>query len=80
MTTTLQTATYEKAHADNMGSFIGYIADIENATPEQRAQDDSISQLDGLQDGLNLPTNHIDNTRYLHDDISMRGGNSKGER
>ncbi|MBZ1393798.1 hypothetical protein, partial [Psychrobacter pacificensis] len=42
--------------------------------------DDSISQLDGLQDGLNLPTNHIDNTRYLHDDISMRGGNSKGER
>ncbi|WP_289115845.1 DUF3987 domain-containing protein [uncultured Psychrobacter sp.] len=80
MTTTLQTATYEKAHADNMGSFIGYIADIENATPEQRAQDDSISQLDGLQDELNLPTNHIDNTRYLHDDISMRGGNSKGER
>ena len=77
---TAQTDSKEKAHADNMGSFIGYIADIENATPEQRAQDDSISQLDGLQDELNLPTNHIDNTRYLHDDISMRGGNSKGDR
>tara|TARA_B100001179_G_scaffold140835_1_gene101673 strand:- start:11358 stop:13502 length:2145 start_codon:yes stop_codon:yes gene_type:complete len=80
MTTTPQIDSKEKAHADNMGNFIGYIADIENATPEQRAQDDSISQLDDLQDGLNLPTNHIDNTRYLHDDISMRGGNSKGDK
>lgn len=80
MTTTLQTDSKEKAHADNMGSFIGYIADIENATLEQRAQDDSISQLDDLQNDLSLPTNHIDNTRYLYDDISMRGGNSKGER
>ena len=78
--TTTPTDSQEKTHADNMGSFIGYIADIENATPEQRAQDATISQLDSLQDDLNLPTNHIDNTRYLHADISMRGANSKGDR
>ncbi|MBH0007332.1 DUF3987 domain-containing protein [Psychrobacter sp. SWN149] len=77
---TLQTNSHEKAHAENMGDFISYIADIENLTPEQRAQDTDISQLDGLQNDLGLPTNHIDNTRYLHDDISMKGGNSKGER
>ena len=78
MTTTLQIDSQEKAHADNMGGFIGYIADIDNATPEQRAQDADLSQLDSLQDDLRLPTNHIDKTRYLDDDISMRGGNSKG--
>jgi histone H3/H4 len=78
MTTTPQTATHEKAHADNMGGFIGYIADIDNATPEQRAQDADLSQLDSLQDDLGLATNHTDKTRYLDDDISMRGGNSKG--
>ena len=77
---TLQTNSHEKAHAENMGDFISYIADLKNATPEQRAQDTNISQLDGLQNDLGLPTNHIDNTRYLHDDISMKGGNSKGEK
>lgn len=70
----------EKAHADDMSGFIAYIADIENATPEQRAQDSDLSQLDSLQDDLGLPTNHINNTRYLLDDISMKGGNSKGEK
>ena len=75
-----QNDSHEKAYADNMGSFIGYIADIKNATPEQRAKDVSINQLDGLKDDLRLPTNHIDNTRYLYDDISMRGGNSKGDK
>lgn len=78
MTTTPQTDSQEKAHADNMGGFIGYIADIDNATPEQRAQDADLSQLDSLQDDLGLATNHTDKTRYLDDDISMRGGNSKG--
>ena len=63
MTTTPQTATHEKAHADNMGGFIGYIADIDNATPEQRAQDADLSQLDSLQDDLGLATNHTDKTR-----------------
>ena len=58
-----QSDSHEKAYADNMGSFIGYIADIKNATPEQRAKDVSINQLDGLKDDLRLPTNHIDNTR-----------------
>ena len=79
MTTTL-TDSHEKARADDTGGFIAYIADIENATPEQRAQDGDLSQLDGLQDDLGLPTNHINNTRYLQDDISMKGGNSKGEK
>lgn len=78
--TTTPTDSHEKAHADNMGGFIGYIADIDNATPEQRAQDADLSQLDSLQDDLGLPTNHTNNTRYLDDDISMRGGNSKGDK
>ena len=78
--TTTPTNSHEKAHADNMGGFIGYIADIDNATPEQRAQDADLSQLDSLQDDLGLPTNHTNNTRYLDDDISMRGGNSKGDK
>lgn len=78
--TTTPTDSHEKAHADNMGGFIGYIADIDNATPEQRAQDTDLSQLDSLQDDLGLPTNHTNNTLYLDDDISMRGGNSKGDK
>jgi hypothetical protein len=80
MNTTPQTNAHEKARADNTGGFIEYIADIDNATDEQRAQDAILSQLDSLHDDLGLPTNHIDNTRYLHDDISMRGGNSKGDK
>lgn len=78
MTTTND--SQQKARADDTGGFIAYIADIENATPEQRAQDGDISQLDSLQDDLGLPTNHTNHTRYLLDDISMKGGNSKGDK
>ncbi|TXD96531.1 DUF3987 domain-containing protein [Psychrobacter frigidicola] len=79
MIPTTQKNTNEKAHADDTGGFIEYIADFDNATLEQRAQDASLSQLDSLHD-LGLSTNHIDNTRFLHDNLSMRGGNNKGEK
>ena len=80
MTTTTENNTHEKARAGDTGSFIGYIADFDNATPEQRSQDANLSRLDSLQGDLEYPTNHSDNTRYLHDDLSMRGGDSIGEK
>ena len=76
MTLTTQKNTHEKARGDDTGDFIGYIADFENATLEQRAQDATVKQLDSLHDNLNLPTNHVDNTRCLHDNLSMRGCDS----
>jgi len=80
MNTTPVTDTHEKARAENTGGFIEYIADFDNTTLGQRAQDGDLSQLDSLHDDLGLPTNHIDNTRYLDNDLSMRGGNSKGDK
>lgn len=81
MNTKQQTVTHKKAHADHTGlDFSEHIADFDNATKEQRGQDTRLKQLDSLQDDLRLPTNHTDNIRYLHDDISIRGGDGKGVR
>lgn len=81
MTPKTQTNTHEKARGDDTGglTFAEYIADFDNATIEQRAPDAGLGQLDSLHDDLELPTNHINNTRYLHADISSHSGNSKGD-
>lgn len=79
MTLPTQTTTHEKARGDDTGGFIAFIADFDKATLEQRAQDPSLNRLDGLHE-LGLPTNHVGNTRFLHDNLSMRDGDSKGEK
>lgn len=73
-------AKNNKAHDEVGLTCAEYIADFDNATPEQRQQDDSIKQLDSLQSDLGLPTNHSDNVRYLYDDISIKDGHTIGTR
>ena len=73
-------AENNKAHDEVGLTCAEYIVDFDNATPEQRQQDDSIRQLDSLQNDLRLPTNHAENVRHLHDDLSIKDGHTIGTR
>ena len=80
MTTISIKATHKKAHGEVGLDCVEYIAEFNQATVEQRKQYDVMKRLDDLQSKLGLATNHTDNVRHMHDNISIKGGREKGQK